>query len=180
MHSFKTLLSRFAKDEDASITMEFVIVTPVMVLWWIGSMVFFDAFEARSGAARSAYTIADLISRQTETTNSYIDTLLVLQNRMRPREPVGTVRVTEIYRDASGDLSVVWSYSTSGLGSALLVDDIPLGIMPILNNESYVMLIDTTIPYIPLSDIIGIPAQTWNNRIYINPRFTDQIPNPDV
>jgi len=180
MYPLKTLLSKFISDEDASITMEFVIVTPVMVLWWIGSMVFFDAFEARSGAARSAYTIADLISRQTETTNTYIDSLLTLQNRMRPREPVGTVRVTELYRDASGDLSVVWSYATSGPGDALLLVDVPLGTLPLLANESYLMLIDTTIPYIPLSDIIGIPAQTWVNRIFINPRFTAQIPNPDA
>ncbi len=180
MLTLKSFLSRFIKDEDASITMEFVIVTPVMVLWWIGSMVFFDAFEARSGAARSAYTIADLISRQTDTTNAYIDSLLVLQNRMRPREPVGTVRVSELYRDAAGDLSVVWSYATSGPADALLLEDVPLGTLPLLNNESYIMLIDTTIPYIPLSDIIGIPAQTWVNRIYINPRFTDQIPNPDA
>ena len=180
MHALKTILSRFIKDEDASITVEFVIVTPVMVLWWIGSMVFFDAFEARSGAARSAYTIADLISRQTDTTNDYIDSLLVLQNRMRPREPIGSVRVSELYRDASGTLSVVWSYATSGQADALLLADVPLVTLPIVNNESYVMLIDTTIPYIPLSDIIGIPAQTWVNRIYINPRFTDRIPNPDV
>jgi len=180
MTTAKNFISRFIKDEDASITMEFVIVTPVMVLWWIGSMVFFDAFEARSGAARSAYTIADIISRQTDTTNAYIDSLLVLQNRMRPREPVGTVRVTELYRDIAGDLSVVWSYATSGPADALLLVDVPLGTLPLVNNESYIMLIDTTIPYIPLSDIIGIPAQTWVNRIYINPRFTDQIPNPDV
>ncbi len=180
MHSFRALIKQFAKDEDASITMEFVIVTPVMVLWWIGSMVFFDAFEARSGAARTAYTIADLVSRQTDTTNAYIDTLLVLQNRMRPREPVGMVRITELYRDSAGDLSVVWSYSTDGLGDALLIGDVPLGTLPLVANESYLMLVDTTVPYVPLSDIVGIPAQTWFNRIYINPRFTDQIPNPDV
>lgn len=176
----KALLSDFVKDEDATITMEFVIVTPLMVTWWIGSMVFFDAFEARSGAARAAYTIADLVSRQTETTNGDIDSLLDLQNRMRPREPVGDIRVTEFFRDSSGDLSVVWSYSTAGLADALLIADAPVGILPILANESYIMLIDTKIPYIPLSDIVGIPAQTWTNRIFINPRFSAQIPNTDI
>ncbi len=179
MKFLKTLMSDFAEDEDATITMEFVIVTPLMVLWWIGSMVFFDAFEARSGAARTAYTIADLISRQTDTTNAYIDSLLTLQNRMRPSEPVGTVRVSELYRNASGNLSVVWSYATSGPGDALLVSDAVLSQIPLVANGSYIMLIDTTIPYIPLSDIIGIPAQTWVNHIFINPRFIDQIPNSD-
>lgn len=180
MNAFKALFTQFVKDEDASITMEFVIVTPVMVLWWIGSMVFFDAFEARSGAARSAYTVADLISRQTDTTNAYIDSLLVLQNRMRPREPVGSVRVSELYRNSDGDLSVIWSYSTGGPGYVLELAEVPLTTMPLVENESYILLVDTTIPYIPLSDIVGIPAQTWINRIYINPRFTDQIPNTDA
>ena len=180
MTFIKTLLSRFAKDEDATITMEFVIVTPLMVTWWIGSMVFFDAFEARSGAARSAYTIADLISRQTDTTNSYIDSLLTLQNKMRPREPVGSVRVSELYRDSDGNLSVVWSYSTEGPSAALLIADAPEDILPVLANESYIMLIDSSIPYIPLSDIVAIPAQTWTNRVYINARFSDQIPNTDI
>lgn len=180
MFSIKTLLSDFAKDEDATITMEFVIVTPLMVTWWIGSMVFFDAYEARTGAARTAYVIADLISRQTATDNDYIDSLLDLQNRMRPREPVGSVRVTELYRDDEGDLSVVWSYSTNGLADALEIADVPLGLLPQVNNETYIMLIDTHIPYVPLADILGIPARTWINRVFVNARFTGQLPNPDV
>ncbi|MCF6271685.1 MAG: hypothetical protein L3J37_00640 [Rhodobacteraceae bacterium] len=178
MKVLREILSRFKDDDEGTVTVEFIIILPVLILWWIGSMVFFDAFEARAGAARVSHLLADIVSRQNATNNAEIDDLLTLQNKLLPREPVGNVRVSEIYRDSSGDLSVNWSYSTGG--SALETDDIPTSILPTLLDEQYVMLIETAVPYIPLADWVGIEAQTWVNRIYINARFSATIPNSDI
>lgn len=174
MHRLKSTIRRFIEDDTATVTTEFIIVMPLLVMWWIGSMVFYDAFDARAGAARVSHVIADNMSRQVDTSADMIDDLLTLQNRMLPREPVGTVRVTQIYKDDVGDLNITWSYATSGpvLNN---VAQIPILIMPPMANEQYILLVDTTVPYVPLARMVGITAQTWVNRIFTNARFIDSV-----
>jgi len=179
MSYITNILKRFAKDESANMTLEFIIITPVLITWWVGSVVFFDAYDARSGAARVSHTIADLVSRQTEVNNAFIDDMLTLQNRMLPFEPVGVIRITQLYQDIDGNLSIEWSYATNGIDITDL-DDIPMSIMPPLANEQYIMLVESNVPYIPMSRWVGIEAQTWINQVYINARFVDQIPNTDI
>ncbi len=173
--AIKTLLRRFAKDEDATMTVEFVIIFPVLFTWWIGSIVFFDAFDARAGAARVSHTIADIMSRQTDTSNAFIDDLLVLQNRMLPKEPTGAIRVSDIVKNVDGTLAVAWSYSTANL--PLTVADIPMASIPGMNAGQHILLIDTYVPYIPIADWVGVVSQTWTNRVFTNARFVANIPN---
>ena len=175
MKSFKSTLRRFAEDESATVTTEFIIVMPMLVMWWIGSIVFFDAFDARAGASRVSHTIADNISRQVSTSAAMIDDLLVLQNRMLPNDPVGYVRITQIQKDALGNLVIEWSYSTDGAALTDIVE-IPTAIMPPMGNGQRILLVDTAVPYIPIAKIVGITAQTWVNRVYTNARFVDNIP----
>lgn len=173
------ILKRFVTDEDANMTLEFIIITPVLITWWVASVVFFDAYDARSGAARVSHTIADLVSRQTTVDNAFINDMLNLQNRMLPFEPVGIVRLTEVHQDALGDLEIVWSSATSG-EIITLVEELPLGIMPPMKNGQFIMLVESNVPYIPVSRWVGIEAQTWINQTFINARFVDNIPNTDL
>ena len=178
-HGFKNILRSFSDDENATMTVEFIIILPVLMLWFIGSVVFFDAFDARAGAQRTAHMIADIMSRQTEEIdNAYIDDLLLLQNRLLPREPAGSLTVSTLILDAdSGNMKVLWSYSTEG--TPLVDTDLAaLQIPPMAPGET-VLLIDSYVPFVPISDIVGIVAQTWVNRVVISARFLPFVPNTD-
>ncbi|HIP22578.1 MAG TPA: hypothetical protein EYG79_03120 [Rhodobacteraceae bacterium] len=178
-HIFSKTFAKFRADETASLTMEFVLILPLLMTWFIGSIVFFDAFNSKATAQRTSHTIADIISRQTETNNNFIDLLLVVQNRMLPREQVGTVRISSIQKDAVGDLSLLWTHSSDGTSIPLVIGDIPLSILPEIANNESILLVDTTVPFVPISDWIGFTATEWENRVAIKARFVEPLPNTD-
>ncbi len=178
MRNFLAILRQFKKDETATLTVEFVILMPVLISWFIGSVVFYDAFDARAGAQKTSYTLADIVSRQSEINNGFIDQLLVLQNRMRPQEPVGSVRVSSLRKDESGNLHVQWSYSTEG--TALTIDAVDETTLPSsMGAEDSVVVVESYVPYVPLADWVGIVEQTWVNKIVTQTRFADTLDNTD-
>jgi len=177
-YTLRKIWSNFCKDESATVTMEFVLIMPVLILWFVGSIVFFDAFDSRATAQRTAHTIADIISRQNQVDNTFIDRMLTLQNRMLPREQVGVVRVSSLEIDGAGDLEVLWSYATDG-SPALVPADIPADILPNMQIGESVVLVDTSVPFTPIADWVGIVAQVWKNRVVTQPRFVTILQNPD-
>jgi len=180
MHKgFLTILRRFKEDTSATLTVEFILILPVLMTWFIGSIVFFDAFNSKATAQRTAHTIADIVSRQTSTSNTFIDSLLVLQNRMMPRSNVGAVRVSSIQKDMAGDLQILWTHSTDIAAPALIIANIPPAQIPNMANGESILLIDTSVPFVPISDWIGITAMQWENRVPIAARFVEPLPNSD-
>lgn len=177
--AISTLFAKFKADETASLTMEFVLILPVLMTWFLGSIIFFDAFNSKATAQRTAHTIADILSRQTATNNAFIDDLLEVQNRMLPREQVGWVRVTSIQKDLAGDLSVLWTYSTDASATDLEIDDIPEGVLPEIANGESIILVDTSVPFVPISDWVGFTAATWANRVPTKVRYVEPLPNTD-
>ncbi len=176
---FGNTLTRFKDDESASLTMEFVLILPLLFTWFLGSIIFFDAYNTKATAQRTANTLADIMSRQTDVDNAFVDSLLTIQNRMLPRLGVGVVQVTSLQRDMSGDLQLLWTHTTDGTATALLLADIPLASIPILANGESVLIIDTSVPFVPLSDWVGFAATNWTNRVPIAPRYVEPLPNTD-
>ena len=169
----------FKEDETASLTVEFVLILPVLVTWFIGSIVFFDAFNSKATAQRTAHTLADIMSRQTDTNNAFIDTLLLVQNRMLPREDVGTVRVSSLQKDAFGTLTLSWTHSSDSLSTPLILSDIPVGALPDIADSESILIIDTTVPFEPISEWVGFTLTQWENRVAIKPRFVEPLQNTD-
>ena len=176
---FFNTLTRFKNDESASLTLEFVLILPLLVTWFIGSIIFFDAYNSKATSQRTAHTLADIMSRQTNVDNAFIDSLLTIQNRMIPRSGVGTVQVTSIQRDMTGNLQLLWTHTTDATASALLLADIPLASIPVLANGESVLLVDTSVPFVPIADWVGFTATNWTYRIPIAPRYVEPLPNSD-
>jgi hypothetical protein len=173
------IFARFIADEKASLTVEFILMLPVLMTWYVGSIVFFDAFNSKASAQATAHTIADIMSRQTGTSNAFIDQLLTLQNRMLPRENVGTIRVSSLQKDATGTLNLLWSHTTDPNARPITITDIPQAILPNIANGESVLLVETNVPFVPISKWIGFTAANWINRVVIRPRFVEPLPNSD-
>lgn len=179
MTYFKKLFAEFRADETASLTVEFVMIFPVMMSWFIGSIVFFDAFNSKATAQRTSHTLADIISRQTTTSNNFVDSMLLIQNRMMPRESVGTVRISSIQKDLLGNLSILWTHSTDAASIPLVIADVSLGILPDIGNGESILLVETTVPFVPIADWVGFTVTEWANSVVIKPRFIEPLPNSD-
>ncbi len=189
-HIYKSVVE-FKQDERATITLEFVVTLPLLVFWFIGSIVFFDAFKKRGQVVYANATIADIISRGSEMGQEDMDNFQLLQTALLPRTSGGWMRVTSVKflindpdDDNDDEFRVIWSKVT-GAGHRPLenadddADDddllIPIEILPNMDNTEEVMLVEAYVPYVPIADWVGITAKTWSDRVIISPRYETRI-----
>ena len=175
--------SRLWRDEDGSISIEFILVLPILVLWLLGSFVFFDAFRSFSQTEKLAYTVTDIMSRHDSVDDTDIDYLRALQLKMHPpRSTNNWIRVSSIcYLD--GDYKVLWSTvrQDSGLNLQPLDDAaVPLEIMPVMVNHDTIILAELSGRWTPLSTKVGARARDFINRLVVRPRYVKAVPHEDI
>ncbi len=185
MRRLSLQLENFANDESANITIEFVVILPLLTLWYIGTLVFFDAYKSRMAADNAASVIADILSRFEPSPlkpgyeQDEIDEMLLLRTSMLPKAPPGGwLRVSAIeYVDATGTYKVNWTcVGTGGTVGPLDHADIPLNSIPLMIDGEVVLLVESEVPYVPLVDWVGISITSWTSLAAIKPRFAEGAP----
>ncbi len=175
-------LRRFGRDEQATITVELVIIMPVLFLWFVGSIVFFNAYHAKGQAQRSNHTIAEILSRYETVNNAFLDEMADLQAQLLPGVDDFNLRVSSV-NYCGAELNVDWSYATGSPmfdNNPLLDGDIVPEVFPLMSDCESVILVETNVHYVPLSDILGIVAQDWTTKTAISPRFAAALINTDI
>jgi len=180
----RKFLIRFLSETRASVTIEFVLVFPLLVLWLVVSFVMFDAFKSNSIKQKVTYTVSDIASRYGQISDAEIGDLVDVARRMLPpRLDRRIVRISSVcFEDDT--YKVLWSHSWSDPevpGLPLLTDDtIPLDIMPSLQRQRSVILTEIHARWRPLSSIGGLSDQQWSNAHVTGPRFVTIIPHEDI
>lgn len=173
----RLLGGRFAAGERGSMPVEGVIASTFLIWWYIASFQFFDAYRQKNVNQKGAYTIADLISRETNAIDSnYIDGMNTLFDYITFSRKPTTIRVTSIFWDSIQNKNkVAWSYATGdkgGLTTAQL--QTVSNRIPVLAVGDYVILVETFMAYEPIFNV-GLNAQWFKQFITTRPRFTTCI-----
>ena len=181
----KSYLKKFSADESANITIEFVIILPLLTLWFVGTLVFFDAYKSRMAADNATSVVADILSRfePSPLKPGYeldeIDEMLLLRTSMLPKAPAGGwLRISAIeYDDFDGSYTVNWScVATGGIAPQLTDAEIPLERLPLMIDGEVVLLVESSVRYRPLVDWVGIDIVSWSSTAAIKPRFAPGAP----
>lgn len=61
---------QFKRQDEGSVTVEAVIILPVILVVFMGTFTYFDVFRAKSQSLKANYAISDLISRENNVTSS--------------------------------------------------------------------------------------------------------------
>lgn len=176
---------RFLSEERGSLTMEFVLWVPILVFWLIFSLVVYDAYMTRNLASKAAYTISDIVSRKSVLDQSALEELYVLQSKLLPRAGadlglrVSNIRcVVDPSAPADGcDHEVVWSVKRvpeGGIeGYEILTggDDVPPGILPKMQDDEELLLVDLRVPFEPIAKWVGIDNREWEVRVVTRARY---------
>jgi hypothetical protein len=178
----KTRIALFKVETQGSVSVEFMLILPLLFWWYAASFVFFDAFSANNRALKTSYMVSDILSRQTEIDNDYLDGLETFLEFMTNVESGIWIRVTSVQFSTDDGYEVDWSYST-GSETALVTSqltslDLDDNYLPLMANGESVILSETYVPYQPGYDV-GLLARTYSNVIVTRPRFTSQIANTD-
>ncbi|MEM9579997.1 MAG: pilus assembly protein [Pseudomonadota bacterium] len=177
-HKMKSRLSLFSRNSEGSASLEGIIIAPV-VLWAIAAgFTYFEAFRAQSVAEKAAYTVSDMISRET-----------------LPITPAYVTNMRKIYRDLSGlnnaetalRITVMRWDETDGrfyIDWAKRRGDIPklrnrdIGdyddLLPQLVDNERIILVETSSDYAPAISGV-IPSRTIETFVYTRPRYAPQL-----
>lgn len=124
-------LRRFAKAENGVAALEFAIIAPLlMVPLLLGSVDLIDVMGANKRAQNAAASLADVVARDTEVSNSEISGMWrALDVLMYPNDP-GTMqlRITSVSIVNASTARVIWSEGHGGMsgrqaGSTVSLDN---------------------------------------------------------
>jgi hypothetical protein len=173
----RRLAQRFRRDETGSITVESMLILPILIWCYLGTFVFFDGFRAQSINIKAGYTLGDTLSRETGyVTPEYMDSLFSLQQFLVDTvEPV-QLRITVFRYTASDDsYRVRWSQARGG---ATALTTAGLGtlrdFLPDMADNDIAILTETWVGYEPAFDV-GIQPFTFSDLVVTRPRFASQL-----
>lgn len=170
----RLLGGRFASNETGSVPVEGVLASTFLIWWYIASFQFFDAYRQKNVNQKGAYTVADLISRETDAIDAgYVEGLNTLFDYITfSREP-NTIRVSSVFWDNDEGINkIAWSYGT-GETPGLTTDELQSreNRIPAMAVGDYVIVVETFTAYEPIFNI-GLKAQWFRQFITTRPRFT--------
>ena len=119
-------MRRYRRDIRGTMSVELVLVLPILFWGYVAMMVFYDAYRARMEAQSAALHVADLMSRQSNmVTTSYLEGLNDVYDFLTSRNRATRLRISSLmWVEDSDDPAIAWSYGTRGLPSLL---DLSLG-----------------------------------------------------
>lgn len=186
-------LKAFRDDERATITLEFVIIAPVLLFLLALGFQFFDAFKSYSRAAKATYAVADIISREKNPIDSTFDAKLhgLLEALLPWIQDDKAIRMTSIkWNVDEADYEVIWSCEVNGADAALdfyaysqlsteTLSAEQKAKLPDLVPGDSVIFVETHIPYSALFDYIGLGDLVWENEVAVRPRFNSEVLRTD-
>jgi hypothetical protein len=181
MRSFKQRLNTFARqfvaDTRGSVTVEFIIMMPIIFYAFMAIYVYFEGYRQSTINLKAAYTISDLISRETEIiSDEYIDSMQAMMQILTRANSAIAMRLSVVRW--SGDDNryfVEWSenrgYEPNYTDASISTIEDKL---PLLPDNEIVIVVETDNTYVPLFKV-GMGNKQLKNFVFTKPRWVDQL-----
>ncbi|MFT5630640.1 MAG: hypothetical protein ACI82I_001896 [Gammaproteobacteria bacterium] len=183
---------RFRAEDAATVTIEFVLMAPIMVWGFLSTLQFFDAYRAELISTKAALTIADMYSRETGLVNSnYLSGTRDLLKYLTLAETSPDYRVTVFFwREDQQKYRISWSRNRGSHinHTTTTLNDISSN-LPILSDRERAILVETWTDYAPkygggIGYMVGtgLDPVEFSTRVVISPRFATSVcfnNNPD-
>lgn len=176
--SLRTLFRRYRRDTEGSVSVEFAFYMPLLLGVFAAIYTYFDAFRQESANLKAAYTISDLISRETVTLNeTYIDSMHELAQLLIRVDSSISLRISVIRWDEDDNRYYVdWSKVRGGQfvewqdATIQIVKDN----LPSMPDQERVILVETRNDIEPAFRV-GLPNMDIQNFVFTRPRFAPQV-----
>lgn len=171
-------LRRFSRRSDGTLSVEAIMVFPLLMWAYMGMYYFFDAYRQQNINLKAAYTVADMLSREVdviqwkdvEGLNRVLD---YLTSSAQPTQ----VRISVVYWHEDTDRHIlVWSKGTRGrldLTQAQFEASYSEHV-PVMADSDTAIIVETWSYYVPTVNL-GLPSVTFDNLIVTSPRFAPQL-----
>lgn len=193
MRALRHRFSCFLRDEDGLVLVEGLIMLPLLIWALVAMFIYWDVFRTINVSQKTAYSVADLLSRQrTEVSTGFANGLQNVVDFLTPgghpvkmritslecNSPAGT-QAEQICNGARGNFKLLFSFSPGSKVAALTEADIQawkgVKVPTLVHNES-VFVVQTQVDYkaqLPmalLGMLIGVDDQSFGEFIVTRPR----------
>lgn len=171
---------RFRDAEEGSLTLETVLIVPALFWAFVGCYTFYDAFRQKAEIVRSSYSIADMLSRETNAIDqTYINGLNNAFDVLTNTGSTTHMRVTVVIYDGDDDeFDLGWS-NVAGSVDPLTKADLNSGtwtnVIPTMASSDTAVIVETWATFTPIFDSMGLDATTLNEVNIVRPRFAAQL-----
>jgi len=110
------LCSRFARETRGSVSIETLIMFPLLLWAMVSTVVFFDGFRSRNQTQVAAQTVADLLSRSTNAfTADYLEGMNDVFDFLADSRYPTRLRISSVIWNSAAERNALqWSYGTRG------------------------------------------------------------------
>ncbi len=172
-----TLRCNFLRREDGFVTIEAMIMMPVMFWLFLSMFSIFDTFRIYNVNQKAAYTISDAISRETVPIDGdYLEGIQDLFEYLSRSQDQSSIRVSSIYYDAAQDKYFQdWSQKRGSV-DALTNEDVQdwHDKLPILPDNERLVLLETWSDYDPPFKT-GLEDRVIQNFVFTRPRYAPRV-----
>ncbi|WP_108839045.1 TadE/TadG family type IV pilus assembly protein [Tateyamaria sp. Alg231-49] len=168
----------FRKDEQGSISVELVLILPVLFWGYLSMFSIFDAYRQHSLNQKAAYTLGDVISRETAPIDDgYLDGSREMLAYLTANEDTDVaLRVTSVTYDADTDeYKKYWSQNKGWMPA--LSDDAIQALsedLPVMPDNETVVVVETFVNYDPPFNT-GLQTREIHNFVFTRPRYAPQV-----
>ncbi len=178
-------LRRFAARDDASLSVEAVLILPLLLWSFLAVYSFFDVYRIKALALKANYAISDVLSRETNVIDmNYIIGAERLYEYLTRSDDGAWLRVTVVHctADCGESYRVLerdWSRATDNL-ETYSNDDIMAKLEPIIPwvaAGERVIIVETAMQYQPpfSQALTGVGPRILTDVVMTRPRFAPQL-----
>jgi Flp pilus assembly protein TadG len=170
-------LSQFWRDRRGVSAVEFALIAPLMIVFYLGMAELTEAMMAQRRLSHLTASIGDVVAREQTFTDARRDDLFSVGKVLMSPFPTSTLRLclVSIVSDANGKDVVAWSEPSNNPvncpapGAVLDIDVsvLPAGQSVIMSKASY--------EYNSVFKFIIPQTLTFRRTFYLKPRLSDQV-----
>ncbi|MGB5865199.1 MAG: hypothetical protein WBG95_12980 [Sulfitobacter sp.] len=167
----------FARDEEGSATIEAAFMIPLIFFVVLSMFVIFDTFRLYATHQKAAYTLSDMISRETlPIDNDYLDGAHAIFDELTRDPQNSNLRFTVVNYQADDDeMRVDWSEVRGNFRSLNDTDVRDWSeILPTMVNNERMIIVETYTTYDP-PFATGLGRREIENFIFTRPRYAPQV-----
>ena len=167
------LIRRWSGDERGVSAIEFAMLAPVLILFYMGMTEFCQGFMAQKRMGHVSAMVADLIAQEETVTPATVDDIFDIGGLIMKPFPTATLnqRVSSVSR-ASGSATVDWSRG-DGMTARAVGSTMTLPADLVEDGES-VIVAEVTYDYDSAADYLMPGLTRFSHTYYLRPRTSDQ------
>ena len=172
-------INAFSRREDGSLSVEAVLILPILIWAMVATLVMWDAFKTLNVSQKATYTVADMISREeVEISDNYLTSLLEIygflansagDNALR----VSIVTLVEDETTAEQSLELVCSRGLGGIDDYDNIVQIEDRI-PTLAVGDQMIVVESEQEWAP-AFAVGLASYRFREVALARPRYAPQV-----